>query len=44
MSLEIKLPDLGDNIDSGTVVSVFVSEGDAVEMDQALIELKQTRR
>ena len=28
MSVEIKLPDLGDNIDSGTVVSVFVSEGD----------------
>ena len=35
MSLEIKLPDLGDNIDSGTVVSIFVAEGDAIEQDQA---------
>ncbi|KAA3610429.1 MAG: dihydrolipoyllysine-residue acetyltransferase [Calditrichaeota bacterium] len=40
MSIEIKLPDLGDNIDSGTVVSVFVSEGDSIEEDQALIELE----
>ena len=40
MSLEIKLPDLGDNIDSGTVVSVFVNKGDTVEAEQALIELE----
>lgn len=40
MSIEIKLPELGDNIDSGTVVSVFVSEGDTIEQEQALIELE----
>ncbi len=40
MSVEIKLPDLGDNIDSGTVVSIFVSEGDTIEQEQGLIELE----
>ncbi|MCB0283408.1 MAG: dihydrolipoyllysine-residue acetyltransferase [Calditrichaeota bacterium] len=40
MSLEIKLPELGDNIESGTVVSVFVAEGDTIAQDQALIELE----
>ena len=40
MSIEVKLPELGDNIESGTVVSVFVSEGDNVDQDQALIELE----
>lgn len=40
MSLEIKLPDLGDNIDSGTVVSIFVSVGDTIEKEQGLVELE----
>jgi pyruvate dehydrogenase E2 component (dihydrolipoamide acetyltransferase) len=40
MSLEIKLPDLGDNISSGTVVSIFVSEGDTIEQEQGIIELE----
>ena len=40
MSIEIKLPDLGDNIESGTVVSVYVSEGDQIQEEQALLELE----
>jgi len=40
MSIEIKLPDLGDGIDSGTVSSVFVKAGDTIEKDQALVELE----
>ncbi len=40
MSIEIKLPDLGDGIESGTVSSVFVKEGDVVEREQALLELE----
>jgi len=40
MAQEIKLPELGDGIESGTVVSVFVSKGDTIEKDQALLELE----
>ncbi len=40
MSIEIKLPELGDGIASGTVASVFVKEGDTIEKDQALLELE----
>ena len=40
MSLEVKLPDLGDNISSGTVVSIFVSAGDTIEAEQGLLELE----
>lgn len=40
MSLEVKLPDLGDNISSGTVVSIFVAEGDSVIAEQGLLELE----
>ncbi len=40
MSIEIKLPDLGDGIESGTVASVFVKEGDVIEKEQALVELE----
>lgn len=40
MSEEIKLPDLGDNISSGTIVSIFVSEGDTIVAEQGLLELE----
>ncbi len=40
MAVEIKLPDLGENIDSGTVVRVMVSKGDVIDKDQSLLELE----
>ena len=40
MSTEFTLPDLGENIASGDVVSVFVSEGDVLTPGQALLEVE----
>ncbi len=40
MSTQIKLPNLGENIDSGDVLSIFVSEGDTVTKDQDLLEIE----
>lgn len=38
--LEFKLPEVGENISSGNVVSIFVSVGDTVKKDQDLLELE----
>jgi len=40
MSAEVKLPDLGDGVESGDVLSVLVSEGDDVKEEQGLIEIE----
>jgi pyruvate dehydrogenase E2 component (dihydrolipoamide acetyltransferase) len=40
MATEFTLPDLGENIASGDVVTVFVSEGDVVKPGQALLEVE----
>ena len=40
MAVEIKLPELGENIDSGSVAAVLVQEGDSIEKEQPLIELE----
>ena len=40
MATEFKLPDLGENIASGDVVSVFVSEGDVLKPGQPLLEVE----
>jgi pyruvate dehydrogenase E2 component (dihydrolipoamide acetyltransferase) len=40
MATEFKLPDLGENIAAGDVVSVFVSAGDVVKPGQALLEVE----
>lgn len=40
MSNEIKLPSLGENIDSGDVLSILVSEGETVTADQDLLEIE----
>lgn len=37
---EFKLPDVGEGIESGTVVSVLVAVGDTIEVDQPVIELE----
>lgn len=38
--MEIKIPNLGDGIDSAIVISLLVKEGDTVTKDQTLIELE----
>jgi len=40
MATEFKLPELGENINEAQVVSVMVSEGDAVEAEQDVIEVE----
>lgn len=40
MAKEFKLPEVGEGIETGTVVSVLISEGDSVEVDQPLLELE----
>lgn len=40
MALEFKLPELGENIESGDVVNVLVAVGDSVAAGQALLEIE----
>ena len=40
MGIEVKLPSLGENIDSGDVLSVLVSEGDEISEDQGILEVE----
>ena len=40
MATEIKLPELGENIEEGDVVSIMVAEGDTVTADQPVLELE----
>ena len=40
MSTQIKLPNLGENIESGDVLTIFVSEGDVVKANQDLLEVE----
>jgi len=40
MTIEYKLPDLGEDIETGDVIGVFVSAGDTVVEDQALLEIE----
>lgn len=40
MAIEVKLPDLGDGVDSGDVLEVLVSEGDTIAKDQGLLEIE----
>jgi pyruvate dehydrogenase E2 component (dihydrolipoamide acetyltransferase) len=40
MAVELKLPELGENIESGRVVGIMVKAGDKVEKDQILMELE----
>jgi pyruvate dehydrogenase E2 component (dihydrolipoyllysine-residue acetyltransferase) len=40
MTEQIKLPHLGENIESGDVLSIFVQEGDEVSKDQDLLEIE----
>src|SRR5207253_1973738 len=40
MAIEVKLPNLGDGIDTGDVLELLVKEGDTIAKDQGLIELE----
>ncbi len=40
MPIEFKMPDLGENIEKGDVVSILVAVGDHIEEDQPVIELE----
>ncbi|HEX5132098.1 MAG TPA: 2-oxo acid dehydrogenase subunit E2, partial [Candidatus Krumholzibacteria bacterium] len=40
MIVEIRLPEISENVDAGDVVKVLVGAGDRVEVDQSLIELE----
>ena len=40
MSTEVKLPELGENIESGNVVKLLVSIGQNIDRDQPVLELE----
>jgi pyruvate dehydrogenase E2 component (dihydrolipoamide acetyltransferase) len=40
MPTDMKLPELGENIEGGDVLRVMVKEGDAIKKDQAVLELE----
>ncbi len=40
MSVEFKIPDLGENVDTADVVDVYVSAGDTISKDQDVLELE----
>ena len=41
--MDLKLPHLGEGADSGTVVNLFVKEGDTVAKDQPILELENEK-
>lgn len=43
MATEVILPELGENIESAVVVAVLVGPGDAVSVDQPLLELESEK-
>ncbi len=40
MATEFKLPELGENIESGTIVKVSISKGDTIAVDQTVMEVE----
>lgn len=38
--VDVKLPDLGENIESADVLNVLVSKGDTIEKDQGILEIE----
>ena len=41
--MDLKLPHLGEGADSGTVVNLFVKEGDQLTKDQGVLELENEK-
>ena len=42
-NMDLKLPPLGEGADSGTVVNLFVKEGDTITKDQPVLELENEK-
>lgn len=40
MKKEIKVPDISENVEKGTIAAVLVSKGDKVSVDQPLVEIE----
>lgn len=40
MAIEFKLPELGENVESGAVVSVLVKAGDTIAVDEPVMEIE----
>ena len=40
MATEIKLPELGENIESADIIGILVKPGDTLKLDQAIIEIE----
>src|SRR5690348_11243298 len=40
MAVEFKIPELGENVEKGDVVRVLVAVGDAIKIDQPVLELE----
>ena len=40
MSSEVRLPELGENIEAGDIIQVLVSVGDTIDLEQPIIELE----
>src|SRR3954449_4988528 len=40
MAIDFKVPDLGENVDSGDIVNVMVKEGDDVQAEQSVMEIE----
>ena len=40
MAIEVKLPELGDGIESGDILDVLIAEGETVEKDQPICEIE----
>ena len=40
METEFKLPELGEQIESGKVVSILVNVGDTIDIDQPILEVE----
>jgi pyruvate dehydrogenase E2 component (dihydrolipoamide acetyltransferase) len=41
--MDLKLPNLGEGADSGTIVNLFVKEGDTIAKDQPILELENEK-
>jgi len=40
MAIDFKVPDLGENVESGDIVNVMVKEGDEIQADQSVMEIE----
>src|SRR3954464_3118470 len=40
MATEVKLPNLGDGVDTGDVLELLVKEGDTIAKDQGILEIE----